>query len=143
LIVEAVAAAGCRAVISRGWVGLEGENGAAIHFTGPVSHSALFPRVAAVVHHGGAGTTATAARAGRPQVILPPSLYDQAYWRQQVVDRRLGVWAPRPRRLTAPRLARVLRQVLGDGDISRRAEEMGAILRRRDAVRNAVELLGR
>jgi vancomycin aglycone glucosyltransferase len=144
LIVAAVAAAGCRAVVSRGWAGLgQGEEqGAAIHFTGPVSHHALFPRVAAVVHHGGAGTTAMAARAGRPQVILPPSLYDQAYWRQQVVDRGLGVWAPRPQSATAPELARALERVLGDAAIARRAAALGEVLQRRDAVRTAVELLG-
>jgi len=142
LIVEAVTAAGCRAVVSRGWAGLgEGEHGSAIHVTGPVSHHALFPRVAAVVHHGGAGTTATAARAGRPQVILPPSLYDQAYWRQQIVDRGLGLGGPPPPRMTAPALARLLVRVLNDPEIARRAAALGEVLRRRDAVRNAVELI--
>jgi vancomycin aglycone glucosyltransferase len=142
LVVEAVAAAGCRAVVARGWAGLgEGTHGPAIHVTGPVPHGALFPRVAAVVHHGGAGTTATAARAGRPQVILPPSLYDQAYWRQQIVDRGLGLGGPPPRRLTAPALARLLARVLADPEITRRAAALGEVLRRRDAVRSAVELL--
>ena len=50
---------------------------------GSVPHSAVFPRVAAVVHHGGAGTTAAAARAGAPQVILP-HLLDQYYWARRV-----------------------------------------------------------
>lgn len=142
LIVEAVAAAGCRAIVSRGWAGLgEGEHEAAIHVTGPVSHHALFPRVAAVVHHGGAGTTATAARAGRPQVILPPSLYDQAYWQHQVVARGIGVRAPRPQRATARTLAAALRRVLEDAEMARRAAALGEILRQRDAVRSTVELL--
>ncbi len=146
-ILEAVRAAGCRAVVAHGWAGLGaglagGEPGAAgIFWTAEVPHRLLFPRVAAVVHHGGAGTTAAAARAGRPQVILPPSLYDQAYWRHQVVERGLGVWAPAPRRLTAGRLARALRQVLADAAIARRAEALGEALRRRDAVSDAVALL--
>jgi vancomycin aglycone glucosyltransferase len=148
LIVEAVGAVGCRAVVSRGWVGLGegvGENapGAAVHVTGAVPHALLFPRVAAVVHHGGAGTTAGAARAGRPQVILPPSLYDQAYWRHQVVERGLGVWAPRPQRLTASRLAGALARVLADAEIARRAAALGEVLRRRDAVADTVALLAR
>jgi vancomycin aglycone glucosyltransferase len=143
LVVEAVAAAGCRAVVSRGWAGLGGEeHGSALHWTGPVPHEALFPRVAAVLHHGGAGTTAAAARAGRPQAILPPSLYDQAYWRQQVIERGIGVWAPRPQRLTAARLAGVLVRVLADSGVARRAAALGEVLRRRNAVRDAVELLG-
>jgi UDP:flavonoid glycosyltransferase YjiC (YdhE family) len=57
------------------------------------------------------------------------------------VARGLGVWAPRPQRLTAPRLARALREVLDDGEIARRAAALGEVLRRRDAVRDAVELL--
>jgi vancomycin aglycone glucosyltransferase len=171
LIVAAVAAAGCRAVVSRGWAGLGGEAAprrldvdarppaharpgndgeeprrempavAAVYFCGPVPHQALFPRVAAVLHHGGAGTTAAAARAGRPQVLLPPSLYDQAYWRQQVVERGIGLWGPRPRRLTVPGLASLLSRVVADAALARRAAALGEVLRRRDAVRDAVELL--
>ena len=49
----------------------------------------LFPRVAAVVHQGGAGTTATAARAGVPQVITP-MFGDQSYWAGRIVDLELG-----------------------------------------------------
>ena len=142
LIVSAVAAARCRAVVSSGWAGLGGvEHGDNLHFTGPVSHYRLFPEVAAVIHHGGAGTTATAARAGKPQVILPPRLYDQAYWRAQVVERGIGVWAPKPRSLTVPKLARVLVQVLGDRETARRAAEFGKILVRRNAIRKALAVL--
>jgi len=56
---------------------------------GEVSHDVLFPRVAAVVHHGGAGTTATAARAGVPQLITP-MFNDQFYWASRVVDLGIG-----------------------------------------------------
>ena len=56
----------------RGWAGLELVDDAPDCIAvGDVSHELLFPRVAAVVHHGGAGTTAAAARAGVPQVITP------------------------------------------------------------------------
>ena len=142
LIVDAVAAAGCRAVVSSGWAGLGGvEHRDAIHFIGPVSHYRLFPQVAAVVHHGGAGTTATAARAGKPQVILPPGLYDQAFWRAKVVARGIGVWAPKPQNLTVRKLAEVLVQVLEDSEIARRAAALGEILIRRDAIQSAVAAL--
>ena len=57
---------------------------------GEVNHQALFPRVAAVIHHGGAGTTTTAAQAGVPQVIVP-QVADQPYWAHQLV--RLGIGA--------------------------------------------------
>lgn len=55
-----------------------------------VNHQALFPRTAAVVHHGGAGTTATAAAAGTPQVVVP-HIVDQPYWAERVA--RLGIGA--------------------------------------------------
>jgi vancomycin aglycone glucosyltransferase len=142
LVIGAVAAAGCRAVISSGWAGLGGvEHGDAIHFTGPVSHYRLFPEVAAVVHHGGAGTTATAARAGKPQVILPPGLYDQAFWRAQVVERGIGVWGPKPQNLTVRKLAEVLVRLLGDRETAWRAAAFGEILVRRNAIQYAVAAL--
>ena len=50
---------------------------------------ALFGRVAAVVHHGGAGTTTTATRAGTPQVVVPQAA-DQPYWAGRVVDLGIG-----------------------------------------------------
>src|SRR5262245_37042790 len=56
---------------------------------GDVNYDVLFPRVAAVVHHGGAGTTATAARAGVPQVITP-MFGDQFYWAGRIADLELG-----------------------------------------------------
>jgi vancomycin aglycone glucosyltransferase len=57
----------------------DGSFAADVLVIGSVSHRPLFPRVAAVVHHGGAGTTAAATRAGRPQVVVP-HLFDQFLW---------------------------------------------------------------
>src|SRR5262249_11725270 len=77
LFLEAARAAGTRVILSRGWAGFgEGARGDDALVVGPVSHALLFPRVAAVVHHGGAGTTSASARAGRPQVVVP-HVFDQ------------------------------------------------------------------
>ncbi|GAA4603850.1 vancomycin aglycone glucosyltransferase [Actinoplanes octamycinicus] len=84
--VEAVRAQGHRVILSRGWAGLEAEDCLVI---GEASHPALFRRVAAVVHHGGSGTTHTAARAGAPQVIVPYS-GDQPYWASRVTALGIG-----------------------------------------------------
>ena len=79
-LVEGAREAGARVVLSRGWAGLRipesdvGRHDA--HVVSQVSHSALFPNVQVVVHHGGVGTAATAARAGIPQLIVPHA-YDQ------------------------------------------------------------------
>ncbi|WP_413757005.1 glycosyltransferase [Streptomyces sp. MMBL 11-3] len=89
--VEAIRAQGRRVLVSRGWAGLELADGRDDCFAvGEVSHQTLFPRVAAVVHHGGAGTTVTAARAGAPQVVVPLRLADNPYWAGRVAALDLG-----------------------------------------------------
>lgn len=73
-LVRAVRAVGVRAVISRGWSSLGGapyEDANDIFFLGDCPHEWLFPRVSAVVHHGGAGTTACGLRYGKPTTVVP------------------------------------------------------------------------
>src|SRR5262249_55321891 len=80
-----------RALVARGWAGLAPVDDRDDCFTvGEVNQQALFSRVAAVVHHGGAGTTTTATRAGAPQVVVP-QWADQPYWGSRVAD--LGIRA--------------------------------------------------
>jgi vancomycin aglycone glucosyltransferase len=88
-LIDAARAAGRRAIVSEGWaaLGLIDEAPDCIS-VGDVNQQALFPRVAAVVHHGGAGTTVAAARAGVPQVVVP-MFGDQPYWASRV--RALGI----------------------------------------------------
>jgi vancomycin aglycone glucosyltransferase len=91
VLIGAARAVGRRIIVSRGWADLDLIDDAADCIAvGDVSHDVLFPRVAAVVHHGGAGTTAAAARAGVPQVITP-MFGDQFYWAGRIVA--LGVGA--------------------------------------------------
>ncbi|BBC34261.1 Glycosyl transferase [Streptomyces graminofaciens] len=88
--VEAVRAQGRRVLVARGWADLTLIDGQDDCFAvGEANHQALFARVAAVVHHGGAGTTATATRAGAPQVVVP-QLADQPYWAGRVADLGIG-----------------------------------------------------
>lgn len=90
LAIEAVRAQGRRVVIGRGWADLARIDGRDDCFViGEVNHQALFPRVAAVVHHGGAGTTSTAARAGAPQLVVP-QIADQPYWASRVAELGIG-----------------------------------------------------
>jgi vancomycin aglycone glucosyltransferase len=93
-LIGAARAVGRRALVSRGWAGLELIDDAGDCMAiGDVSHELLFPRVAAVIHHGGAGTTAAAARAGVPQVITP-MFGDQFYWAERVSHLGLGASTP-------------------------------------------------
>ncbi len=89
--IEAVRAQGRRAVLASGWADLaliDDEDDCFV--VGEVNQQALFARVAAVVHHGGAGTTLTATRAGAPQVVVPQAV-DQPYWAGRVADLGIGV----------------------------------------------------
>jgi UDP:flavonoid glycosyltransferase YjiC (YdhE family) len=103
-----------------------------------IPHGWLFPRVAAVVHHGGAGTTGQGLRAGRPILILPHAV-DQFFWGERVW--RLGV-GPRPlpqRALTVGALARALHQLLTDDAMREKAQHLGEQIQIDDGVSRAVE----
>lgn len=88
--IEAIRAQGRRTVMLRGWADLDagGDQGDCF-VTGDVNQQALFPRMAAVIHHGGAGTTTAATRAGVPQVIVP-QIVDQPYWAGRVAELGIG-----------------------------------------------------
>lgn len=89
--VEVVRAHGRRALLLHGWADLAlSDDRDDCFIVGDVNQQALFARVEAVVHHGGAGTTTAAARAGAPQVIVP-QIGDQPYWAERVAA--LGVGA--------------------------------------------------
>jgi vancomycin aglycone glucosyltransferase len=90
-VIEAVRAQGRRVILKRGWAELElVDDQDDCFIVDEINQQALFPRAAAVVHHGGAGTTLTATRAGTPQVVVP-QLADQPYWAGRVADLGIGV----------------------------------------------------
>ena len=86
----------------------------------------LFRRVAAVVHHGGAGTTTIAAQAGVPQVVVP-QIHDQHYWARRVQELGIGT-AHAPGAPTADSLAEALRRTLHP-DVAERARSVAAAVR--------------
>ncbi|MFF7938202.1 glycosyltransferase [Nocardia gamkensis] len=88
--IEAIRAHNRRVLLSRGWAELALiDDFADCMAIDDVDHQALFARVAAVIHHGGAGTTTAAARAGVPQVVVP-QMMDQPYWARRVADLGIG-----------------------------------------------------
>lgn len=90
--IAAIRAQGHRVLVSRGWADLalvdDRDDGFAI---GEVNHQRLFRKVAAVMHHGGAGTTVTAAGAGVPQVVVALPVADNPYWGSRVAALEVGV----------------------------------------------------
>jgi vancomycin aglycone glucosyltransferase len=129
---------GRRSILSRGWAerGLIDDAPDCI-VIGDVNHQALFTRVAAVVHHGGAGTTAAAARAGVPQVVVP-MFSDQFYWAHRI--RALGIGSSVEGTLTTETLATVLRESL-EPPIAGRARSVAQQLRSDGAVVAARRLM--
>lgn len=134
VVLAALARTGRRAIISAGWGGLEpGSLPPTILPVADVPHDWLFPRVAAVVHHGGAGTTAAGLRAGRPTVICP-FVADQPFWGRCVHDRGAG---PKPipqRKLTAENLADAIQQAVTSPAIHESARSLGEKIRAEDGL---------
>jgi vancomycin aglycone glucosyltransferase len=139
LLVDAVERAGCRAVLAKGWAGLgDGPLPDSVFGAGSLPHASLFPRMAAVVHHGGAGTTATAARSGVPQIVVP-HLLDQNYWGRRA--HLLGVAPPPLHRLklSAGRLAELISATFDNEFMADRARELAEKLRTTDPLERAVD----
>ena len=134
-ILEGVA--GRRVLLSKGWAGLgDGvESGSVKVVHEPMPHAKLFPRVAAVIHHGGSGTTATALRAGVPQVIVP-HLMDQYYYGHRLEKLGLAPAAIPVRKLTAARLDRAIEAAIGLPPSAR--EEAAERLRPGEGLKRAV-----
>lgn len=127
-LLQAIDRLGCRALISSGWAGLGGVSlPESVLVIDPVAHQTLFPRVAAVVHHGGAGTTHSAARAGVPQIVLPHVL-DQFYFARRVEDLGVGPRGIARRKLTVEKLTELLEATLDNEFLAHRARELGAEL---------------
>ncbi len=145
------AAEACRKLGRRGLL-LAGDSADALRDLTPeimavryAPHSSVFPHGRAIVHHGGAGTMSQALRAGKPSVIIPivSDQFDHAARLKRMgvaltlAQRRAGLGG----KITAERLAALLRRVLEDSEMNRRAEGIGAKLRREDGTERAAELI--
>jgi vancomycin aglycone glucosyltransferase len=142
MIVEGAAASGRRVLMSKGWAGLgEGSLPAYVKVVhGPMPHAKLFPRMAAVVHHGGSGTTANALRAGVPQVIVP-HIMDQFYFAHRLEQLGLAPRAVPIKKLAAASLARSLDAALALDPAPRLA--FAERLRAGDGIARAIAILER
>jgi UDP:flavonoid glycosyltransferase YjiC (YdhE family) len=140
-LVDAVVRVGCRAVIGAGWAELgDGPLPEGVIAIEAVSHPVLFPRCAAIVHHGGAGTTTTAGRAGVPQLVVP-HIADQFYWARRVAQLGVSTPAMARRRLDAAGLAAALETILENEIVAERALDLGARLRAEAAASDPVRAL--
>jgi len=140
VVIEALALTNQRAILLSGWGGLHKSNVPnSIFMIDSIPHSWLFPRVSAVVHHGGASTTAAGLQAGIPSIIIP-FFGDQPFWGQRVAE--LGVGAkPIPRkRLTAERLAKAIQEVVTNEGMRQRAAKLGKQIQAENGIESAVNI---
>ncbi|PKU24102.1 glycosyltransferase [Telmatospirillum siberiense] len=144
IVLQAVRMSGCRAILATGWGGLSipaSESGGRILVIDQAPHDWLFPRVAVAVHHGGAGTTSAAVRAGIPSVVVP-FFGDQPFWAWRL--RCLGVAPPPlPRAsLSAYELAEAM-VAAGDDGMRLRAAALGERVRAEGGIDTAIEILAK
>ena len=141
LFARALELAGQRGILLTGWGGLtRARLPDTVLALESAPHDWLFPRAAAVVHHGGAGTTAAALRAGVPALVIP-FIADQRFWGQRLSTLCAGL-GPMPRRqLSAEPLAAALRALVENPVYRARAAQVADVLAREDGVARAVAAL--
>ncbi|BCJ93994.1 glycosyl transferase family 1 [Anaerocolumna cellulosilytica] len=143
IIEETINILGCRAIISKGWADLcKNIDVNNTYMIGYIPHYKLFPKVAAVVHHGGAGTVYTAAWAGVPQVLIPHML-DHYYQGALLHKKKLIPRAISRSKLSGKKLASAIREALSNEEIITNSARIGEELRRidKEGINKAVETL--
>ncbi|MGL1957765.1 MAG: glycosyltransferase [Colwellia sp.] len=150
-ILSAVKKSGVRAIIVTGWGGITAigvastdnastENTENIFVLESAPHEWLLPKVAAVVHHGGAGTTAAALRAGCPNIICPFGL-DQPFWGKQVAKLGAGVQPIPQKTMTATILAQAIDMVTGDQAYQTAAKKIAQFIQNEDGIVQAINTI--
>ena len=124
-----------------GWGGLADQGGDDVHVAPEAPHDWLYPQMAAVVHHGGAGTTGATFTAGVPAVVVPFAV-DQPFWASRVAALGVGPAPIARSRLTVENLADALRAAATSAVLARRAADIGTRIRAEDGVGTAVAHLG-
>lgn len=141
VVLDALQRCGQRGILVAGWGGLGNTPLPDYVLRLPsVPHSWLFPLVAGVVYHGGAGSTAAGLRAGVPTVVLPLA-GDQPFWAQRLVQLGVGVRGQPFFRATAEGLAAAITHVVNDTAMRRRAADLGAVIQAEDGVSKAVQVI--
>ena len=141
LVSEALAKSGQRGLLLTGWGGLRADLVPDhVFMVEAAPHSWLFPRMAAVVHHGGAGTTAEGLRAGVPTVVVP-FVFDQSFWGARIKALGLGSDPIPLKKLTSDRLANAIRLAVTDPGIRQRAKVCGEAIRAENGTGKAVEII--
>ncbi len=139
IILEALRKTNQRAVISTGWGGLSKTSASDQIFPiESIPHDWLFPRMAAVIHHGGAGTTSAGLRAGVPSIIVPFYL-DQPFWGYRVAQLGVGTVPIPQKELSVENLVNAICTALDTLEIRESAAALGTKIRAEDGIGQAVQ----
>ena len=141
IVINALEKCGARAIIATGWGGLDADHlPDTIFKVNNVPHDWLFPKVSAVVHHGGAGTTAVGLRAGCPTLICP-IFGDQPLWGKVVYELGAGV-APIPqKKLNVENLHHAINNLLTSPSIKQKALELADKIKNEDGIAAAISVI--
>ncbi|MBI1277768.1 MAG: glycosyltransferase [Anaerolineaceae bacterium] len=140
-VIDALQLSGQRGIIASGWGGLRPSDlPPNIFLLKEAPHQWLFPRMSAVVHHGGAGTTAAGLLAGKPTVICP-FIADQPFWGKRAAALGVGTEPVPQKQMTAEKLAAAIRTAATDPMMRQKAAALGEQLKQEDGTGNALKVI--
>ncbi len=141
IVVNALQQANLRGIIATGWGGLDVSSlPDTIFKIDKAPHDWLFPQMAAVVHHGGAGTTAAGLRAGRPTLICP-FMGDQPFWGKRVASLGVGPQPIPQKKLSVEKLVTAIRTVTTNTAMHEKAAAIGKKIQAEDGIANVISTI--
>jgi sterol 3beta-glucosyltransferase len=140
IITSALRQAGVRGVIQAGWAGLNVTRDDVLTI-GDVPHEWLFPQMAAVAHHCGAGTTAAGLRAGVPTIAMPNPVGDQPFWAKRLQELGASAATIPQRKLTADRLADAIHVAVTDRRIRDTTQQLAGAIAAEDGAAHVLAIV--
>lgn len=141
IMISALQRAGRRGIIHSGWAGLQSANlPDDIFVLDFAPHDWLFPQMAGIIQHGGAGTTAAALYAGVPSSVVA-HMADQPFWGRRIYELGVGGKPIRRHNLTAENLAAAIHQITTDIPMKQKAQALAQRLKQEDGAAEAVSVI--
>ncbi len=143
-VIKALKKSKKRGILMKGWGGLNSSkiNDDEIFFIDSVPHDWLFPKMAAVIHHGGAGTTSAGLRAGVPGIIVH-FFGDQIFWGKKIHELKVGSKPIPIKKLNSDNLSAAINQVTSDNEIKYHAKKLSEKINSENGVDNAVMMINK
>ncbi len=141
-VINGVKMSGVRAILAKGWSNLGGDLPDNMFALDYAPYEWLFPQMAAVIHHGGSGTTGAALRSGVPSMVVS-FLADQPFWGMRTAALGVGAASIPVKSLTPEKLASAIKMLTTDPTLKHKAAELGAALRSEDGISMAIESIRR